>query len=164
MLDQSTTPKLTWRSRQVRMKVLFGAFLVAFLCYGFFTWVLWPVKVMGDSMLPNFHDGERWFINKLAYRSSRPERGDVVALYAPNGEVYIKRVLGLPGEIITFPEGGVAINGRKLVEPYVDTVIPDGRGRAGMLGPDEYFVIGDNRATTVLGPVPFKDIIGKVLR
>ena len=97
------------------MKVLFGAFLLAFLCYGFFTWVLWPVKVMGDSMLPNFHDGERWFINKLAYRSSRPERGDVVALYAPNGDVYIKRVLGLPGEIITFPDGGVAIYGRKLV-------------------------------------------------
>ena len=163
MPDESTPTKLTWSSPKLRLKVFFSAFLIAFLCYGFFTWVLWPVKVLGDSMLPNYHNGERHFINKLAYRTAGPQRGEVIGLYAPNGDVYIKRVLGLPGESVTFTNGGVAINGRMLAEPYVDTTIPDGRGQDGKLGPEEYFVIGDNRATSVLGAVPARDIIGKVV-
>jgi signal peptidase I len=163
MPDEPTPTKLTWTSPHVRLKVLVSAFLIAFVCYGFFTWVLWPVKVLGDSMLPNYQNGERHFINKLAYRAAKPQRGDVVALYAQNGDVYIKRILGLPGETISFPDGGVAIDGRPLDEPYVNTKIPDKRGEEGKLGPQDYFVIGDNRATSVLGRVPERDIIGKVV-
>jgi signal peptidase I len=163
MPDEPTTEKLTWTSPRVRLKVLFSAFLIAFFCYGFFTWVLWPVKVLGDSMMPNFQNGERHFINKLAYRTSGPQRGDVVALYAPNGDIYLKRIVGLPGETISFPEGGIAINGKLLDEPYVNSKIPAGRAKAGRLGANEYYAVGDNRATTVLGPVPARDIIGKVV-
>lgn len=164
MQDETGPAKLTWTSPRLRLKVLFTAFLLAFLCYGFFTWVLWPVKVLGDSMMPNYRDGERHFINKLAYHSVKPMRGDVIGLYAPNGDVYIKRVIGLPGETVTFPkDGGIAIDGRELSEPYVKTKIPADRGRSGRLEPDYYFVIGDNRATSVLGAVPARDIIGKVV-
>ncbi len=166
MQDQQDGEKLTWTSPRLRLRVLFSAFLIAFVCYGFFTWVLWPVKVLGDSMMPNYHDGERHFINKLAYRSAKPRRGDVIALYVPNGDVYIKRVLGLPGETIVLTNGGVLINGTMLAEPYVTSRIPLRREREaleGRLRPGEYFVIGDNRATTVFGKVPAKDIIGKVV-
>jgi signal peptidase I len=162
-MPDDAPPKLTWTSPTVRLRVLFSAFLIAFFCYGFFTWVLWPVKVLGDSMMPNYHNGERYFINKLAYRVAKPQRGDVVAVYGSSGDVLLKRIVGLPGEIITFPDGDIAINGRKLVEPYVETKVPPRRRPEGKLGPQEYFVIGDNRATTVLAPVPEKDIIGKVL-
>jgi len=163
MSNNSNMTKLTWTSPRLRLKVLAGAFLLAFVCYAFFTWVLWPVKVLGDSMLPNYHDGELHFVNKLAYRHEGPRRLDVVGLYAPNGDVYIKRVLGLPGETVAFQDGGIVINGRKLEENYVDTRIPPRVGEEGKLGPDEYFVIGDNRATSVLGTVPVKKIIGKVV-
>jgi signal peptidase I len=155
--------KLTWTSPKVRLRVLFSAFLIAFVCYGFFTWVLWPVQVLGDSMLPNYHSGERHFINKLAYRVATPQRGDVVALYAPNGDVYLKRVLGLPGETVTFTNGGLAIDGQELKEPYVDTKIVPREDEEGKLGPNDYSVIGDNRATSVRGKVPREDIIGKVV-
>ena len=165
MPDAPLPTKLTWTSPILRMKVLFLAFLVAFGCYGFFTWVLWPVKVWGDSMLPNFHHGERHFVNKLAYRSTPPQRGDVIALHAPGGDVYLKRVIGLPGETVTFTNGGIAIEGRLLDEPYVDTKITsreEDLPKLGKLGPDDFYVIGDNRATSVRGQVPKRDIIGKV--
>jgi signal peptidase I len=165
MPDAPPPTKLTWTSPILRMKVLFIAFLTAFGCYAFFTWVLWPVKVWGDSMLPNFHHGERHFVNKLAYRAAPPQRGDVIALHAPGGEVYLKRVIGLPGETVTFTNGGIAIGGRLLEEPYVDTKIiprPDDWPKLGKLGPEDFYVIGDNRATSVRGQVPKRDIIGKV--
>jgi signal peptidase I len=166
MSHEQDGTQLTWSSPRLRMRVLFTAFLIAFLCYGFFSWVLWPVKVMGDSMTPNYHNGERHFINKLAYRTARPRRGDVIGLYAGNGDIYIKRILGLPGETIVLTNGGILVNGKTLQEPYVNTRIPKRREEdalQGTLGPDQYFVIGDNRATTVFGFVPEKDIIGKVV-
>ena len=163
MPDELSPGKLSWNSPKVRLKVLFSAFVIAFLCYGFFTWVLWPVQVLGDSMLPNYRSGERHFVNKLAYRVDNPQRGDVVALYAPNGDVYLKRVLGLPGEMVTFTNGGIAIDGRELKEPYVNTQIMPRENEEGALGPDDYYVIGDNRATSVRGKVPKSDIIGKVV-
>ena len=127
--------------------------------------MLWPVQVLGDSMLPNYHSGERHFVNKLAYRVALPQRGDVIALYAPGGEVYLKRVVGLPGETVTFTNGGIAIGGRLLEEPYVDTkIIPreEDEPKLGKLGSDDFYVIGDNRATSVRGQVSKEQIIGKV--
>src|ERR1041385_5506617 len=106
----SETEKLTWRTPLIRLKVLLTALLIAFLCYGFFTWVLWPVKVAGQSMMPNYRDGSRHFINKLAYVSAAPQRGDVIGLHRPNGDIYIKRVIGLPGEHLEFASGGIAVN------------------------------------------------------
>ena len=166
MPDQTPPAKLTWRSPVLRLKVLFVAFLGAFGCYVFFTWVLWPVKVAGDSMLPNYHNGERRFVNKLAYRSTPPQRGDVIALHAPGGDVYLKRVVGLPGEFVTFTNGGIAIGGQELEELYVNTKITpreDDTPKLGLLDAENFYVIGDNRATSVRGQVPRKDIIGTVV-
>src|SRR6185503_3047976 len=98
MNDGDESAKVTWRTPLIRLKVLLTALLIAFFCYGFFTWILWPVKVAGQSMMPNYQDGSRHFISKLAYVSSPPQRGDVVGVRAGNDEVYIKRIVGLPGE------------------------------------------------------------------
>ena len=156
--------KLTWRTPLVRLKVLMSALLIAFVCYGFFTWILWPVKVAGQSMMPNYHDGSRHFINKLAYVSATPQRGDVVGVRTPDGDVYIKRIVGLPGERVHVEEGEIVINDKRLNEPYVDSRIPFRfRVPFTQLGPDEYFVIGDNRATSIYRHTRRSEIIGKVV-
>ncbi len=162
MKDDSSATKLTWRSPILRFKVLFTALLLAFVCYGIFTWVLWPVKILGDSMLPNYHEGERHFINKLAYLSDPPQRGDVVGVRVANGDVYIKRIIGLPGERFDYTNGIVTINGEPLQEPYTKTIVPWVITPAA-LGPNKYYVMGDNRAVSVLGPIDRKIIIGKVV-
>lgn len=156
--------KLTWRTPLVRLKVLLSALLIAFVCYGFFTWILWPVKVAGQSMMPNYLDGSRHFINKLAYVSAAPQRGDVVGVRTPDGDVYIKRIVGLPGEIIYVERGEIMVNGELLNEPYVETRIPR-RFEVPFteLGPDHYFVIGDNRATSIWRRTRRAEIIGKVV-
>ena len=146
----------------LRFKVLFTAMLLAFVCYGIFTWVLWPVKILGDSMLPNYHEGERHFINKFAYRSDPPRRGDVVGVRVASGDVYIKRIIALPGERFNYTNGVVTIDGEPLQELYTKTTVPWSVAPAA-LGPDEYYVMGDNRAVSVLGPIDRKLIIGKVV-
>lgn len=146
----------------LRFKVLFAAMLLAFVVYGIFNWVLWPVRIMGDSMLPSYQTGERHFINKLAYFSDKPQRGDVVGLRVSNGDIYIKRIIGLPGEEISFTNGAVFINGRALKEAYINTRVPWVNPPA-KLGPDTYYVMGDNRAVSVLGPIHSHLIIGKVV-
>ena len=161
--DSAPAPKLTWKSPYVRYKVLLTALAGAFAIYGFFTWILWPVKVAGESMMPNYRNGSRHFINKLAYWSAQPQRGDVVGLLAPNGDIYLKRVIGLPGEHLTFDDKGIYINGRVLLEPYIDQNIPTNQMPASItLSRNEYWVIGDNRATSVRGPISRDHIIGKL--
>ena len=153
---------MTWGSRRVRRKVVYTTLSLAFLCYAFFTWVLWPVKVVGESMMPNYHDGERHFINKLAYASAKPQRGDVIALRAPSGDILLKRIVGLPGEVISFEDGVLHINGEPRREAYTQTLVPAKRRDPVELAHDEYFVIGDNRKISVLSPILGKQIIGKV--
>ncbi len=161
--DAAPPPKLTWTSPRLRLSVFVTAFALAFLIYGFFTWFLWPVKVAGESMMPNYRDGSRHFINKLAYWSAEPQRGDVVGLEAPNGEVYLKRIIGLPGEHLTFDDGRIQINGEPLAEPYIDQVIPPKLLPASIqLSTNEFWVIGDNRLTSVRGPISRDVIIGKL--
>jgi signal peptidase I len=158
------TEKVTWRTPLVRLKVLISALLIAFVCYGFFTWILWPVKVSGQSMMPNYEDGSRHFINKLAYVSTPPQRGDVVGVRTDDGEVYIKRIVGMPGEKLHFEEGEIVIDGKPLQEPYIESRIPLRFGKPFVhLGPQDYFVIGDNRATSIFRPVRRDNIIGKVV-
>jgi signal peptidase I len=162
MAENAGSEKLSWRTPQVRFKVLFTALLLAFLCYGTFTWVLWPVKVAGESMMPNYRDGSRHFINKLAYWSEKPQRGDVVGLRVGRRDIYIKRIIGLPGEHLVFTNGMVAIDGKLLNEPYIDSKVPWSIDPV-TLGPDDYYVMGDNRATSVLGAISANRIIGKVV-
>jgi signal peptidase I len=160
--DDSEPARLSWKTPLIRVRVLLNTLLIAILCYGFFTWVLWPVKVTGRSMTPTFPDGSRHFINKLAYWSAKPQRGDVVALRADDGDVYLKRIVGLPGEVISFEEGILHVNGVPMRETYTNTKVPLPWREPVELGKEECYAIGDNRAITVLGAIPTTRIIGKV--
>lgn len=113
-----------------------------------------PHKVSGSSMVPNFHDKDYIITNKLATRFSSPTRGEVIILKNPRNpenEVFIKRVIGLPGETLKLSNEKVYINGELLKEPYLspDVQTPgEGFLKEGdeiTIPADNYFVMGDNR-------------------
>jgi signal peptidase I len=137
--------------------------------------VLLPIRVRGPSMLPTYHENSINLINRLAYLRSRPERGDVVALRLTGRNslgqlpsiVYMKRVVGLPGETIGFQHGKLLINGKALDEPYLNPAGCDWDIPAETLGPDTYYVVGDNRTMPERlhekGKAAFNIIVGKVI-
>lgn len=113
-----------------------------------FKFVLLPVRVDGPSMLPTYRPGAVNFVNRLAYWSSEPKRGDVVAVrYSGHSIMLMKRVVGLPGETVEFVAGRLLINGRFLDEPYVKNDCDwSVRPEHYQLQEDEYYVVGDNRS------------------
>jgi len=135
-----------------------------------------PYLVSGPSMEDTFYNHDYLIIDRLTYRLSTPERGDVVVFSLPqkNGETLIKRIIGLPGDTVTVSDSGVTIanaanpKGFKLTEPYLS---PDNLGGlAGMtvtLGPDHYYVMGDNRRVSFdsrsWGALSGDNIVGRVI-
>ena len=116
---------------------------VAFLGRAF---VLLPVKVYGPSMSPTYLDHSIHIINRLAYLFHEPQRGDAVAirLLAGGHIMYLKRIIGLPGETVAFHQGQLYINGHPLDEPYV-MLRSNWEHKAEPIGPNQYYVVGDNR-------------------
>ena len=103
-------------------------------------------QVHGQSMIPSLHEGQYLIASKVAYWLHEPERGDVIVLNPPNnsgGIPYIKRVIGLPGDVVEVRENRVWVNGIALNEPYIDTQ-PDYNGNW-IIEEDTVFVLGDNR-------------------
>ena len=137
-------------------------------------------EVFNVSMLPTFREGDLIIVNKLSYAfGSQPRQKDEIVFYAPgNGpkpafdlfftqhpSCFIKRVIGVPGDVVEIKDKAVYVNGAKLVEPYIneapnyympERVIPQG----------QYFVLGDNRNHSNDSHtgwlVPSEDIIGNV--
>lgn len=115
--------------------------------------VLQPHKIKGDSMQPNFPDGEYLLTDKVTYRFNEPQRGDVVVFKAPgtDGDEYIKRIIGLPGEEVSIRNGSVYVDNRILEESYLaDSVYTNNgiflKNTDSVLVPQgSYFVLGDNR-------------------
>jgi len=136
------------------------AFCVA--AFAFSRCVLWPVVIIGDSMAPNYQDGQPNYINKLAYWSRSPQRGDVVGVRVGRDDYSIKRIIGTPGDHIEFRRGTVVVNGEALVEPYVHHPLLWWLSPV-QLGPNDYFVMGDNRTYSTLGPVSKDAIVGKAV-
>ncbi|MBI4037807.1 signal peptidase I [Candidatus Curtissbacteria bacterium] len=123
-----------------------------------------PHRVKGESMVPNFKDGELLLTEKVSYRLYKPERGDVIVFQAPDRKVdFIKRVIGLPGETVEVENGEIFINKEKLEEPYIAQ--PTEGDMEVTVGVGEYFVLGDNRGASsdsrVFGVVKKKSIKGK---
>lgn len=138
-----------------------------------FKFVLLPVRIDGTSMEPTYHDHAINFINRLAYIGRRPRRGDVVGVRfsAPHGlssphVMYLKRLIGLPGETVAIRRGVVFIDGQPLEEPYVRAREPWEESPR-TLKAGEYFVIGDNRGMPKdlheHGTMDANRIVGKVL-
>lgn len=131
------------------------------------TYVLLPIRVEGVSMLPTYKENGVHLVNCLAYVTHPPRRGDVVAIaYTGHSLMLCKRIVGLPGEIIAFHRGHVEINGTPLDEPYVKETC-NWEHPAERIGPDEYYVVGDNRSMDfefhTQGRANRSKIVGKVL-
>jgi signal peptidase I len=103
-------------------------------------------RVVGSSMVPTLENDEYLVVSKLNYRIGEPQRGDIIVFQDPRDPTrkLIKRVIGLPGEVVEIRQGYVYINGQQLDEPYTNgpggytvpsTPIPAG----------QYYVLGDNR-------------------
>ena len=131
--------------------------------------------VSGTSMITTLHNYDRVLVNKLSYELHDPNRGDVVVLEESQGAAVnrdlIKRVIALPGETIEMRDCVVRINGRVLVEPYLDpnVVTPNNCGQNFdpiTIAPHHVFVMGDNRPGSGdsrggLGPVDYDQIVGR---
>src|ERR1700676_1176723 len=129
-----------------------------------------PVKVEGTSMAPLLSDQERIFINKFVYRFEPIERGDVVVFWYPldRTKSFIKRVVGLPGEVVEIRQGIVYVDGAPLAEPYVPPQYEDLSDFAPIRVPrDNYFVMGDHRISSndsrVFGTVASRFIYGRAV-
>jgi signal peptidase I len=138
-------------------------------------YVFQPFLVKGDSMIPNFHNGDYLIVDELSYRFRSPERTDVIVLKFPYdpSQRFIKRIVGLPGEAVEIKDGKVVIYHTHSTEAFV-------LDEAGYLGAlhtpgsvkvqlkeDEYFVLGDNREfssdSRSWGPLGAQYIVGKML-
>ncbi len=121
--------------------------------------VISPVKVSGSSMAPTLSDKQYLYQLKM----EKIKRFDIVTFHAPEeGKVYIKRVIGLPGDTIEYSNGDMRVNGKRITEDYIlaatteeyHTTVPE----------DHYFVLGDNRNNStdsrMIGCIPKSSIIG----
>jgi signal peptidase I len=129
-----------------------------------------PVKVEGTSMLPELVDQERIFVNKFVYRIDRIERGDIVVFRYPldASRSYIKRVIGVPGDLVEIRRGRLWLNGEQSGEAYVPAQYFDPRSFAPVrVDRDAYFVMGDHRNQSndsrMWGLVPEPNIYGKAV-
>jgi len=140
-------------------------------------YLIQPFYVKGASMEPNFHDHEYLIIDEISYRFNAPVRGQVIVFRYPRNpqEYFIKRLIGLPGEEVQIKDSKITIfnqenpNGLVLKESYLPsdlTTLADDETRI-KIGPDEYFVLGDNRNNSKdsrsFGPVNKTFVTGKVL-
>lgn len=143
------------------------AFLIA-VCFVTFKFILLPIRVEGISMQPTYHDHQVNCVNRLAYLFHEPRRGDVVSIrLAGNSEMLMKRIIGLPGENVSFHDGHAYINGQLLDEPYVK-LTSDWESAPIRCGPDQYYVVGDNRSmpfdSHTQGRASRDRIVGRLLK
>lgn len=172
---------------KIRPAFSFGAFILEFvqsivLALSVFVliylFVAQPNQVNGSSMFPNFVDKEYLLTDKISYQLGEPKRGDVVVFKAPSTEPcaeneceYIKRIIGMPSDMVKVENGHVYLNGSLLAQDFlppevvteagsfcqegVEVVVPEG----------QYLVFGDNRSHSrdgrEFGPIERNLILGK---
>ena len=149
-------------------RTLIRSVVIAVFCIVLFKFFLIPIRIQGMSMEPTYHNGSVNFINVFYYRFRTLERGDLAAIAIGSGRryMYFKRIVGLPGERLSFKEGKLLINGEAVYEPYMkygcDWNMPEV-----LIGHDEYFAVGDNRSTSMetheKGRIKESKILGKPL-
>lgn len=161
--------KSTWKA--ILKEILIFAIIAFCIVLPFRIYIAEPYLVDGRSMDPTFATGDYLIVDKLSYELGTPQRNTVVVFKYPNdtSKTFIKRIIGLPGETVIIKDDVVTI--KNTANP--DGFVVDGsyvtHHSAGTyektLGPDEYYVLGDNRAESFdsryWGPLPKKDLLGK---
>jgi len=131
------------------------------------------VVVQGRSMTPTLQDGDRYVLNRWAFHSQSPQRGDLVVLKDPGHDDYaVKRIVGTPCETVHLKNESVYVNGTKLNEPYLspgtETRVPNLKETIVVVGKDHFFVMGDNRPNSedsrFYGAVHRSQIVGLISR
>lgn len=128
--------------------------------------VIQNYRIESHSMQPNFYEGEFILVNKLAFKLGEPSRGEVIVFHNPGNveEDYIKRVIGLPGDVVEIRNQIIFINGQELAEPYATNPFNDNYGPI-TVSDNHLFVMGDNRGNSSdsrrIGPIPEELIVGQ---
>lgn len=142
--------------------VLLAFLIVRFICFSF--------TIQGDSMSPTIQKGEKHLVNRLIYQIKGPSRYDVIVFKDDkNGNYYVKRVIGLPGEKVQVKNGNIYVDGKKTKTYSNQKILSSGLASDEItLKSKQYFVVGDNynnsedsRSASV-GNIKRKNIIGKV--
>ncbi len=128
-------------------------------------------SILGQSMEPNYHQDQRLLVDKVTPQVFGYSRGDIVIVHSPSQDIeLIKRLVGKPGDRIELRDNQVYVNDQLLNEPYLPPNANSGPTRETTqwtLGPDQYFIMGDNRSfsqdSRVFGPVGSSNIVGRAL-
>ena len=155
-----------WKEGFSWVRIIVGAFIVAFLLSNF---VIVNARVPSGSMISTINENDKVIGFRLAYLFSDPERGDIVMFDSPvEDKIYIKRIIGLPGETVEIRDNTVYINGQRLEEDYVKNEWTNSPGTKTYEVPKGcYFMMGDNRNASadsrVWGVVKEDAIIAKAI-
>jgi len=130
-----------------------------------------PFIVKGQSMEPNFENGDYLIVDEITYRFKKPERGEIIVFKLPQRQRLIKRIIGLPGETIEISGGKIKIinsKGEFILDEKKYLSSTDSFGELKIsLKENEYFVLGDNRLhsldSRIFGPVKKDQIVGRVI-
>src|SRR5271165_117989 len=130
--------------------------------------VVQDYQVDGTSMVPTLQNGQYVLVDKLTYTLSSPHRGDIIVFNppTPSKDPFIKRIIGLPGDTVDVADDGViTVDGTALDEHYVNDLGNIYGPSHITVGPNQYFVLGDNRGASqdsrYFGTVNRSAIIGK---
>ncbi len=142
-----------------------AALVALIIVFGVYQFLFQQFVVDGHSMDHTLANGERLIIDKIPYYFGPPKRGDIIVFHAPDGQDWVKRVIGLPGDTVAVANGRLVLDGKTINEPYInglmDTPFPQTKVPKGDL-----FVMGDNRNISedsrIIGPIPISSVIGRV--
>ncbi len=178
---ESSQEELGGKAKVTEILGSIGSFIYSFtetvlislvLAIVLYLFIMTPHEVVGNSMHPTYKNGEFLMANKISYKFSEPQRGDVVIFKYSDTQDFIKRIIGIPGDKVMIKDGKIYINDELLDESnyLADTVISNGgsyihEGQTITVNEDQYFVCGDNRTNSSdsreFGPVDESKIKGK---
>ena len=172
LASQAKEAKPATPARPFAVFVLLAA-LTVFTYFLVSRYVVTAVVVQGRSMTPTLKDGERYFLNRWLYLLKAPQRGDVVVIKDPgHADFAVKRIVAGPNDRLHFKDGTIYLNDAKLEESYLATgtatALPNLIEKWVQVGPDQYYVMGDNRANSedsrAYGQVKRGQILGLICK
>src|SRR5947209_2173349 len=170
---ESMNPQPDFEKRYRLVREVIETIVLTVLMFLVIRFAVQNFNIEGRSMEPSLHDQELILVDKWTYLFRLPARGDVIVFIAPPqpSQDYIKRVIALPGDVITIQNTTVIVDGVTLKETYVDpnnnhgNIVESKPVSKMVVPPNDYFVLGDNRDgssdSRTWGFVPKQNIIGR---